>query len=67
MDEKKLLNTEETMAILGRKRKSLYLYRHQGKLTPLHNRLGHVAYDETEVRQLMAFLPAKRGGRHEPV
>lgn len=63
MVEKRFLTTQETMERLGRSRKSIYLYREQGKLTVHLRGLGGLPhYDEAEVEKLLEFKSVEKGG-----
>jgi len=63
MVEKRFLTTQETMERLGRSRKSIYLYRMQGKLTPHFRGIGGLPhYDAAEVARVMEFKPVNESG-----
>ncbi len=66
MHEKTLLSLAETMAMLGRCRKSIYIYRNRGDLTPDFGD-DRPRYDLAEVQHLLTILPEKRGKHRDRV
>ena len=60
MHEKTLLSLAETMAMLKRCRKMIYIYRDRLDLTPDYS-CGRPRYDLAEVQHLQTILPEKRG------